>query len=310
MKIIPLLVKSATFSLLCVGLHFFCEKQTEGFRPYMILSNLPNDPRWETPPLTGEEKKEIDRLLDQPFTYLGKGGWCFAFLGKDKKTILKFYRHTHFLPGALWNPFSWKKLLLKSPRLPAGTPYFQEFNFKSCALLCKRAKERTGLLYTHLNKTEGVHKPVTLIDPLGIEHTIDLDETEFLVQKRAELLFPHLDKLAKKGKTPQAKHSIDDFLRLLLMLYKEGIRDYDHSLRNNFGFTDDGAIALDLSSFGPDETLKHPGEYKKEIIVKTQTLGRFLRKNHGDLHLYFEERLKEIMETGDLTDPVRGEEIL
>ncbi len=285
---------------LFTGLHSFCLRQTHGFRPYLIMSNLPNEARWEAPPLTAAEQKNIDQLLDQPFTFLGSGGWCFAFLGQDQKTVLKFYRHAHLLPSSIFKEFSFKKLLLQSdPWLP-NHPYFQEFNFKSCMLLYTQAKKRSGILYVHLNKTQGKHKPVTLIDNIGIHHTIDLDKTEFVVQKRANLLFPHLQCLSKQKKTDEAKQCIDDFLNCLLTLCQKGIRDYDHSLRNNFGFTDEGAVTLDLSSFGPDETIKNPGNYKKEIVNKTQRLSRFLRKYHPDLYSHSEQRLSEIVENGCL----------
>jgi hypothetical protein len=284
----------ALFSIL----YFFCQSQTKGFRPYLILSNLPNDPRWELPPLPQEEKEKIDHLLDQPFTFLGSGGWCIAFLGEDKKTVLKFYRHCHLLPSTIARKFSFEKLFFKSDPWPQGLGYFQEFNFKSCIRLYKEAKQRTGLLYIHLNKTENLHKPATLIDNIGVQHTIDLDKTEFVVQKRADLLLTHIHSLAKKKRAQEAKRCLDDMIDCLLTIYKSGTRDFDHSLRNNFGYTEDGAIALDLSSFGPDDSLKKPGEYRKEIIIKTRRLSRFLEKHHEDLYAYFENRLCEIVEEG------------
>ena len=208
---------------LSVGLYSFCLKQTHGFRPYLILSNLPNETRWEVPPLHAEEQKNIDKLLDQSFTFLGSGGWCFAFLGQDQKTILKFYKHSHLLLPSILKKFSFKKLLLQSDPWPQHDPYFQEFNFKSCTLLYTQAKERSGILYVHLNKTQGKHKPVTLIDNIGIPHIIDLDKTEFVVQKRAHLLFQHLEDLSKQKKLDEAKQCIDDFLSCLLTLCKKGI---------------------------------------------------------------------------------------
>jgi hypothetical protein len=283
------------------GLHLFCQKQTHGFRPYLILSNLPNEPRWEVPPLSFEEQKRIDQLLDQRFTFLGSGGWCFAFLGQDGKTVLKFYRHSHFCPSSIFKDFSCKKLLLQSDPWPQNMNYFQTFNFKSCMLLYSEANERTGILYVHLNKTQGKHKPVTLIDNIGIAHVIDLDKTEFVVQKRADLLFPHLQQLSEQKKMDEARQCIDDLLNCLLTLCQRGIRDNDQSLRENFGFTEDGAVTLDLSSFEFDETLKSPGQYRREIMNKTQRLSRFLRKYHPELYSHSEQRLSEIMENGCLS---------
>ena len=96
----------------------------------------------------------------------------------------------------------------------------------------------------------------------------------------------------------EAKRSLDDMIECLLTLFKRGTRDLDLSLHHNFGYTEDGAITLDLSSFEIDESLKKPGNYRKELIVKTRWLSRFLNKNYPDLHVYFENRLSEIVENG------------
>lgn len=276
----------------------FCNSQTKGFRSYFIVSNLPNETRWEVPPLPEKERRHIDALLDQPFTYLASGGWCYAFLGEDQKTVLKFFKHEHLFLRAILRDFSFSSLLMESSPWPEDTPYFQEFNFNSCTLLYKEAKERTGLLYLHLNKTKNQHKPVVLIDNIGVRHTIDLDSTEFVVQKRAELLFEHIDRLSRENKIEEAKKSLDDMIDCLLTLFKRGMRDLDLSLHHNFGYTEDGAITLDLSSFDKDESLMQPGNYRKELIVKTRWLSRFLNKSHPDLYAYFENRLSEIVENG------------
>lgn len=297
-KIIALASKLLAGSAIFTGLYLFCQTQTKGFRPYIILSNLPNEPRWEVPPLANEEQLRINSLLDQSFTYHGSGGWCIAFLGEDKKTILKFYRHTHFFPSKIVRDFCFQKLFLKCTPWPQGVPYFQEFNFKSCNLLYKELKERTGLLYVHLNKTDDLHNSVTLIDNIGIKHTIDLDKTEFVIQKRAIPLLDHIDELAKQKKIEEAKQCLNDMIDCMLTLFKHGARDLDRSLRNNYGYTEDGAVTLDLSSFESDDSLKQPGEYRKELIIKTRRLSKFLDKHHPELYTYFEQRLSEILGNG------------
>jgi hypothetical protein len=290
-RLLQILAAAAIFT----GLYFTCLRATQGFRPYLILSNLPNDPRWEAPPISLEEQKEVQILLDQPFTFLGSGGWCFAFLGQDQKTVLKFYRHDHLRPSFILKNFSLGNLLLKSPPWPQNTPYFQEFIFNSCMLTYSQAKERTGLLHVHLNKTEGLYPTVTLIDAIGVRHTIDLDKTEFVLQKKADLLYPHIDHLVHAQKTEDAKRCIDDLFACLLTFYKSGAKDHDRSLQHNFGFVDGRAIALDLSSFGSDEAIAQPENYKKEIALKTWRFRRWLKKRHHDLYLYYEDQLSELM---------------
>lgn len=278
-----------------VGVKFFCDFQTKGFRPHLIVSNLPNDPRWEVPELTEEEQQQVDTLLDQKFTFLGTGGWCYAFLGEDQTTVLKFYKHSHLLPSTIFREgITFDKLLFKSAPWPQNAPYFQEFNFKSCMLLYKEAKERTGLLYVHINKTENKHKPVILIDNVGVQHPIDLDKTEFIVQRKAQLLIPHLQQLMHDKKPEEAKRCIDNLLQCLLTFYQKGIRDYDKSIRKNFGFIGEYAISLDISSFGPDPSLKDPEEYRKEIALKTHRVARWLRKHEPELYIHYEKSLKNL----------------
>jgi hypothetical protein len=293
-KIVAPLLSILLFAACCTGLYFFCETQTRGFRPYLILSNLPNDPRWEVPPLSKEEQEQVNQKLNQSFTFLGSGGWCYAFLGEDQTTVLKFYRHTHLELGTLLREFSLKKLLFISPPWPQGTPYFQEFNFSSCVLLYKAARERTGLRYVHLNKTQGLHGPVTLIDNIGIRHQIDLDQTEFVVQTKADLIIPHLEALMQKRQIETAKICIKEILTCLFELYKKGIRDADFSFRNNFGYIEEKAITLDLSSFVSDPSLKEMNDYTQEIRNKTKRLEHYLKKYHPALYPYYQECINQL----------------
>lgn len=289
-KIIKPLLLIFLFIASSLGLYLFCEAKTHGFRLYQILSNLPNDPRWEVPPLSELAQAEINKKLDQPFTFLGSGGWCYAFLGQDEHTVLKFYKHTHLELKACIKEFSWKKFLLKSPRLPEGSSYFQELNFNSCILLYKQAKERTGLLYVHLNKTQGLHNPVTLIDPIGVKHTLDLDRTEFVLQTKAELILPHLNTLMEKGEVDSAKTCIKEIITCLAEFHQKGIRDLDRSFRNNFGYIEEKAVALDLSSFVLDPS----SHASQDIRDKTHRLERYLRKYHPVLHLYYQDCINQL----------------
>ncbi|MBY0528646.1 MAG: hypothetical protein K2P51_00460 [Rhabdochlamydiaceae bacterium] len=280
----------------CAALFFFCNRQTQGFRYYSLLSDLPNDTRWEVDPLSQKQMEEIHAKLDQPFTFLNSGGWCYAFLGADGKTILKFYNHEHLSLPHIFKHFSWPKLLFHSPRISPHERYFQEFNFTSCTLVYRHLKELSGLLYVHLNKTEDLHKKVILYDKIGVRHEIDLDRTEFVVQERAELLFDHLEQFHSRNDLSGAKRAINQLLECLLTFSRQGIRDLDQKLYENFGFVDNKAIALDLSSFVFDPEIKRPAVYKKEILFKTQRLGRWIKKHYPELLPHFDEQLNQLIE--------------
>lgn len=278
------------------GIHWFAEKQTQGFRFYKLLSNLPFDSRWETPQMESERLDQINARLNQSFTFLGAGGWCVAFLGEDQKTVLKFFRHIHLDLPNIFRRFSFQKLLLNAPPEESKLYYFQHFNFNSCHLLFTRCKELSGIDYLHLNKTPPLHPTVTLYDPSGVPHQIDLNATEFVIQERADLLCPHINRLVKEEGMPAAKKAIDAFLHCLLTFYKEGLRDDDRTLRDNFGFIGDQPVTVDLSSWVLDPAIQKPSRYKKEIILKTHRLNRWLNKYHPELHQHLEERLCDILD--------------
>ncbi len=277
-----------------LSLSYFCNHQTQGFRFYTLLSNLPNDPRWEVDSLPSEQMTQIQHLLDQPFTFLGKGGWCTAFLGADGTTVLKFYKHDHLSLKQLFRNFSFGKLLLKGERLSQSIPYFQEFNFKSCTLLYTQVPHLTGLIYVHLNKTDRVFNTVTLYDQIGIKHALDLNQTEFVVQKRADLLFERLQALHDKDDLGGGKKALDQLFSCLVNLSQSCIRDLDKKLYENYGYVGNQAIALDLSSFVCDPEIKDPAVYRKEIIAKTLRLRRWLNKHYPELVIYFDEKIEQL----------------
>lgn len=283
------------FRLCCLlvvgGLCFYCERQTQGFRFYRLLSSIPDDPQWETERLGAEHRL----LLDQTFTFIGKGGFCCAFLGEDQKTVLKFYLHTHLKPLPILQDFSWQKLYLKSAPCPP-IPYLT-IALKSSKLLFDHAKDRTGLIHLQLNKSDREFSSVTLIDPLGIRHTIDLNETEFILQQRAEPLVHYLARAIKEKNMDAAKAAIDNYLDCLLHLCKRGLKDLDNGFRNNYGILSDGnVISMDISSFAEDASLMRPSVFKKEIILKSHNLGRWLKHRHSGLLAHFDQRLIQLIE--------------
>ncbi|HUD02052.1 MAG TPA: hypothetical protein VMR37_06970, partial [Rhabdochlamydiaceae bacterium] len=47
-----------------VGVSYFCQAQTKGFRLQEILSDIPNNPAWEVAPLSAEHQKQVHQKLD------------------------------------------------------------------------------------------------------------------------------------------------------------------------------------------------------------------------------------------------------
>ncbi|HEY2811522.1 MAG TPA: hypothetical protein VGJ00_09075 [Rhabdochlamydiaceae bacterium] len=294
-------LKSASKYLILIlflwGICLFCEWKTQGFRPYRLLSNLKKDPCWDTPALSTEEKSQIEPLLFQKFTYLGRGSFCYAFLGEDQKTVIKFFAHPRLSLLELGKNFVWEKLLLKTAMGPAAiAPHFI-FCFHSCKLLYTQAKKETGLLYVHLNRTSHLQKHATLVDKIGIAHEIDLNQTHFVLQQKAELLTHYIARSVQENHREDAKCAIDKYLECLRTLCQHGLRDLDRSFKNNYAILPNGAvIAMDISSFTEDPHLQRPAHYKKEILLKSQNLSGWLKRRYPDLFAYYDEKTTILLE--------------
>ncbi len=253
-------------SCLCVliaveRLHNF---QNGGFRASKLVSSL--TPHLDPAP------PEIDALLNQRFHYFGKGGTSFVFLGEDQKTVLKLFKHQHL--------FS-KKHAHKH----------HTFFFGSCKLAFDHLQKETGLIYLCLRPNPHFSRSVQLIDTWGFAHTIDLSQTEFAIQKKAEPFFPHLEHLLKTGQTENGKRAIDALLKQMRTRCNFCIGNRDPNLLINFGFIEGEAIEFDLGSYFPDPRLKNPLLQAKEIFFATHTLQKWLEKHSPELLNYLLENI-------------------
>ena len=175
---------------------------------------------WELPPLKQEEQNEVDQILSQKFTYLARGSQAFAFISEDKKYILKLFKQHK------WHP---KNLLGYIPL--SFNPYYQDYLqrqrkqqavLKSCKTALLHVKQDTGVLFAHLNPTPLSVEQTTLIDKKGKSWTLDLSQSCFLLQKKADLFYPHIQVLMEKGDIDGAKY-VDYFnLQASRSLYRFG----------------------------------------------------------------------------------------
>jgi hypothetical protein len=282
--------KFLLFLLLFWGAKWFSDLKTEKFRFYEILSSMPNQARWETPSLSNEQLK----LLDQPFTFLGKGDQSYAFLGEDKKTVLKFFRHDHLSPRKFVRmlplPTSLDKL--RNQFLSWRSRYDLTPLFDSAKLAFDELQRETGLIALHLNKSENLQKNVQLFDKIGVRHTIDLNETEFVLQKFAEPIFDVLDQAMQKGDLEKAKKLLSSVFSLMHFQHHKGIKNSDHAFKRNFGVVEDRAVSMDIGSYYRDPSVLEPNTDLEETQKTTERLHRWLKKHHPELVFFYEENLK------------------
>ncbi|MCI0382109.1 MAG: hypothetical protein L0207_03540 [Chlamydiae bacterium] len=287
-------LKLFLFIFAFIAVERFCHFQTKGFQIHKIQSSLNVSPSWE---VEKENLPELQTILDQPFYFLGKGGQCYSFVSADKTWVIKFFKHHHMRPKS-WlkfiplpfflEPIRQKIIRQKEKRLH-GT--FQSFKIANDFL-----KEQTGLCFLHLNKTPNLfNKPLKIVDRIGIAHFIDLDQTEFALQKKVSLAYPTIKKLVRAGEVDRAKRCLHSLLELISFRSKIGIRNRDPTIKSNFGFIDEKAIEIDLGSFERDEFMKRPVIYKRELLFETIRLKKWIRSHAPELTSFLNQSISDLL---------------
>jgi hypothetical protein len=280
----------ALFVLVSVGGYFFVEKkldrQNDGFSIQKIASTIPNSPLWDLPEISDEAKY----ILKQQFHYLGRGLQCYAFQSSDGKYVLKFMRHQRLEPHLFFT-------LL--PNLPGFRSLKEQqealcqkrvgYLFRSLKLAIEQVPEETGLLAVQLNKGEKRYGKVVIFDKKERRYEVLLDSTEFVLQKKAELVKPTLTGLMKQGKVTDAKERISQIFRLLSDCAKKGVCDTDGSLirKNNLGFLSDRAIYIDTGKLASKESIKTKTRFAEDL-KRLIPLYEWLKVEHPVLADHFQ----------------------
>jgi hypothetical protein len=274
-----IIIKILLFVFIFVGVERFCHKKTHGFRIYKVQSELPFRPEWDIP-YSDEEKRAVQKLLDQRFTFLSSGGQCYVFLSEDKTAVLKLFKQHHMRPQ------KWiHRVKLPAPLNEIRRKVFRdpeqrlESFFKSCLIAHLELKEETGLFFTHLNKTTYLKKQLLLIDPIGIAHVIDADRTEFLIQKKAAKIYPTIDELTASGRYDEAKECINSLMTLLSKRIAKGINDNDPIFKKNFGFIGTQAVEVDIGSFSKE----NPELYFPKLASQLDRFQSWIELKHPSL---------------------------
>jgi len=283
------IVKIGILVALFMQVEHFCHKRTKGFALNRILSDLSPREDWVIPAQT--DLAEIRSILNQTFTFLGKGAQCYAFLSQDQQYVLKFFRFDHLKP-ALWLthfplPFFLHAYRDEKIALNKGKT---ERTFESYKIAYQDLKEDTGLVFIHLNKSSDLQLRTTIVDKLGIAHCLDMDSMHFLLQKRAQLLYPTISQWIENNHLEQAKKGVKDLLVLIASRCKKGIRDKDPDLLTNFGFIQNVPVQIDVGRFSK-ETGTRSESYREEIARITDKFNTWLIEQSPELSDYLQKQI-------------------
>lgn len=273
----------------------FCNKQTDGFSVARIHSDLSYHPEWDIAPLSSACQEALHSALNQKFHYLACGGQCFAFASEDGQYVIKFFRH-HIrkpysfylkmpLPGALGQRKECKlqKILHKLNR-----------DFTSYKIAYEELQEETGIVYIHLNKGTQLNQSMHIVDKIGIQHQIPLDDVEFVLQKKADLVYSRISDIMAKGDLVAARDAFHSILEVILARCQKGIYDEDPRIHRNFGFLGTKSIVIDVGRFVRDPQRKLPEVYKSDLCYITKNFRHYLEDFYPDLVPILDEELYAI----------------
>lgn len=257
----------------------FCRHQTDGFRVEKTHAETLG-PHFEL---------SDDSLLRQPFYFFGSGVQSYVFLGADGQTILKLFKHYHTPISTRWI----KKLAVLPPALAsyqskvlANRQKRMESIYQSSLIALTDLKEQTGLLFADLSPPNGKYPLIELYDKIGIRHLVDLTRKPFLLQKRAQLVFPSIQASLNQNDLKGAKRKIDSLLLAISKRCQLGISNTDPIVRRNFGFIGEKAIEIDTGSFSKNPHLHQEFYLKKELYFETLELQEYLNQHSPELADY------------------------
>lgn len=263
----------------------------QGFTLKKILSKHPNDPRWDVS--LPNEGDAIQSYFLQPYTYLGSGNHCYAFKSEDGQYVLKFFKQKHMRTQSLLDylPLPAKRLFYPMERIKRRTQEREE-SFTSYKIAYEHLQKETGVIFLHLNKTEGLLPTLSLVDQQGQVLEIPLDNMEFLLQKKATLAFKHFESLFNHKEA--LLDAVESLLRLIATRNQKGIFDKDLQFYKNFGFSQGEALEVDVGEFKLDEPPRDVVEETQEVSLQIRD---FIQEHASHLLPDVQKRIEETLKT-------------
>lgn len=263
----------------------FCHAQTDGFAIVNIASSSRPNLRWEV-----ENPCKWDNILQQKFTYLSCGAQAYVFESADGRYVLKFFKQQHMrippifqkipLPKK-WNSYRKKKIIKKRALLDS--------TFESMRIAFTKLREETALVALHLNKTTTLTPKLTIVDKIGVAHTIDPNQYEFVLQKKAKLAYEEIERWMATGREEKAQALITQAVMLSKKRIDLHVFDKDPDFSTNFGVVEGKLVQIDIGRFS-EKIEKDP----EELYRITRALKDHLSNHYLSLALKFDEIYEDI----------------
>lgn len=256
-------------------------QRTQGFSEKKIRAHHPYDARFEC-----RFTVDVNPLFDQEYHYLGSGKECYAFESADGAYVIKFFKQKHMSlkPWQKALPFFFREKIERRNNL-------REKCFTSYMLALQDLAEETGTLYLHLNKTNHLNKKLKLYDNKKRAFTLNLDEVDFLVQKKATPILKAIEEYMSKKDIKKAKESIKSIVSLIQSRRGKEILDLDLNCERNLGLLNGKAISIDIGEFRKGRSKR---SLKSEVTEATQDLKAWLESHYPELKEYLDKTIDDL----------------
>ncbi len=274
-----------------------CRNLTDDFSQDDLILPEPKNSVFASMP----EPENLDSILAQKYTYLGKGKQAFVFASEDKRHVLKLFKPA--FPPFTYHLFG-KPYKLGLSKLPFAKTIFANICNRECAEQKKAdflsyvnsfelLKNETRLEYLHLAETDHLQHKLKFYDKIGVLRELDLDKSCFLIQKKTDLLYPTLGSLIKQGKTDEAKRLLKSFVDLSFAFINKGI-DNPTTVEKNFGCIGLEAVQIDVGRVLIAEDFEEQGPKTDQIYHSVHHMKKWLAPRSEVLNAY----LDELVESG------------
>jgi len=274
--------KYVMYLVIFIATERLCYLGTGGLRDEKILSKQPicTEPQ----SICEEKYTELQRILNQEFYYIGKGGCCYCFASKDDKYVIKFFKQhhlaeNHFIKTVALPRFleGWrKKHLITRDKQKAHKR--KDYLFTSIKIAETLMEKETGIVHVQLDRSNLFNQNLVFFDKIGVKHTINLRDTEFVIQKKATLIYTYLGDLIQNNQLDKARRAIDSLISNVEARCTKGIHDRDPHPTINFGYHDDEAIEIDLGSYSMNASLKNENDKKMEVTKILKLVQKKLKQ--------------------------------
>jgi hypothetical protein len=207
--------------------------------------------------------------LNQKFFYLGCGKQMTAYKSEDGRFVIKFFNPRKVIKEKCFSNFENMRHLCTLKWL-ANAYFNRKARLIKLAeryiLAYRELKDESGILYLHVSHTSALSKHLSVVNKRGKLCEIDLTRTPFVLQKKVELASSRLKMLTQSQDLSAARLHLEQLYHLFQKRAQKGFTDRIQTLHNNYGFSQDRAIQIDLGRIEKDLMIQENPDQEMERI--------------------------------------------